>query len=95
MGVGEGLRLIDRDWKESDRYLIATVALPVLQELVDLAFVSERDLGDGPSSQSLMDLPTYQGAWILPLVREKKWWQAALLSVAWGGYIYFRYYGEG
>lgn len=76
---------------ERDRYLLATLALPILQEAVDLAFVSDRKLTDGPSLQSLMDIPTYQGAWLVPLIRRKKYWQAALLGVAWGGYIYWRH----
>lgn len=94
VAVAEGLRLIDADWNETDRYLLATVALPVLQEVIDLAFVSERSLSDGPSDQSLMDIPTYQGAWLLPLLRDGKYWQAALVFVAWGGFIYWRSAGK-
>lgn len=93
VGIAEGLRLIDGDWNETDRYLLATLVVPVLQEIVDLAFISERDFTDGPSDQSLMDIATYQGAWLLPLLRQGRYWQAAVVLVAWGGFIYWRYYG--
>jgi hypothetical protein len=92
LAVAQALKLAKLE--ERHRYLLATIALPIVQETIDLAFVSDRKLSDGPSLQSLMDLPTYQGAWLVPLLRRKKYVEAALLGAAWSGYIYWRYYAR-
>ncbi|KPJ96748.1 MAG: hypothetical protein AMS18_00385 [Gemmatimonas sp. SG8_17] len=90
VGVSEGLRLFDKDWNWQDRYLLGTIAMPILWETFDYIqwhVVPEGGFKSPPSRHAVYDIWSYQGAWILPLIREKKYWQAALVFVAWGGSI--------
>ncbi len=82
VAVAEGLRLLDKDWNATDRYLLATVAMPLLWEVFD--YWQWQGFKGPPPRSSVYDLMSYQGAWVVPLIRKKRYWQAALVFVAWG-----------
>jgi hypothetical protein len=81
----EASRLIDSDWNELDRYLIWTVAVPIAWEIFD--WCQWQNCKGPPPRASVYDILSYQGAWIVPLIRNKKYWQAGLVFVAWLGCI--------
>ncbi len=87
VAVAEGIGLVT-DWSPTTRYLIGTVALPVAQEVFDAI-----KFGSGfkhfVGADGLHDPLTYQGAWLVPLLADKKYWQAALLTVAYSGFTYY------
>jgi hypothetical protein len=82
VGIAESLRLLDRNWNATDRYLLATVAVPLAWEIID--YWQWQGFKGPPPRASVYDLLSYQGAWVVPLIRKKKYWQAALVFVAWG-----------
>lgn len=88
--VAEGLRIFDSDWNRTDRYLLATVALPLLQETFDYTvfhLLEGKGFDRPPGRESVNDLLTYQGAWTVHLWKEGKHWQAILVFVAWGSAV--------
>ena len=87
VAVAEGLGLVT-DWPDHTRYLIATVALPIAQEIFD-AVKFGSGLKHFAGADGLHDPLTYQAAWLVPLLKRRKFLEAALLTVAYSGFVYY------
>ena len=81
VAVAEGLQLIGLERTES--YLLATVGLPVIQELYDAA-----RWGWG---EPALDFVTYQGAWAVPLAQDGHYAAAVGVAANTTAFVYRRH----
>lgn len=92
VAVAEGLGLIT-DWSGEVRYGLSTLALPVAQEVFDYIYWHKvQGLGFN-LKEAMDDIVTYQSAWTVHFIREKKWGLALAAFVLPTAFTYARNWG--
>lgn len=89
VAVAESWRFVWRDSTDYRAYMLGTVAWPLLAETYDILRWEGGKVRNW--KEHLDDIITYQGAWVVPLLRRKRYLEAAVVALGVGGFIYLRY----